>query len=472
MKKIISTILILSFTTFFGQNLNENTPWKDVSTKKAFKQGEITNSIINIKIKGKNTEECKLKAEKAAVYIVLFEGYDANVERNIPAGLPLTKESVYDSKLDFFNRFFETNGKYKSYISTTDFHPTEIPETKIDKRTVEANLIVTVKKKSLYDYLSDPELGIIKPTISSDVPPATVLVIPDDSYLDTKGYVKEIDAGGYMTTTYNLVSGAKDQGIETAIAIIASQLTGEGTGLQKLELGDAQSAIEKKDALTEMESGSRKQKTTPSERLKNTANWDYSVKVNVKEEKSGSTGVSLTVELKIVDMYTNTSETALPITMILSSGGDRKQQVQKVLAGAIDELRVKIGKKYQARIDKGIAGKVNFYAKGKDFDTQITIGDKPVALKVQVGKMIKSLSSKETPPSLDGADDPVIVKYKDVLIPFWTTTTDDEGQAVKEKNNFSQLGIQLQEKFAKQIPNAKVVYTSSLGTLDFYIDLK
>ena len=396
MKKIILSTLIFSFINIFGQNLNENTPWKDVVAKKAFKQGDIDNSIINIKIKGKNTEECKLKAEKAAIYIVLFEGYDANVEKNIPKGLPLTKETVYDSKLDYFTRFFETNGKYKSYVTSVDFHPTEIPETKIDKRTVEANLIVIVRKKALYDYLSDPDIGIIKPTVSSDVPPATVLVIPDDSYLDKKGYVKEIDAGGYMTTTYNLVGGSKDKGIETAINIVASQLTGEGTGLQKLEIAEAQSSIEKKDALTEMESGPRKQKTTPSERLKNTANWDYSVKVNVKEEPSGSTGVSLTVELKIVDMYTNTSETALPITMVLSSGGDRKQQIQKVLAGAIDELRVKIGKKYQARVDKGIAGKVNFYATSKNFDTQITIADKPVALKVQIGKMLKSLSSKES----------------------------------------------------------------------------
>lgn len=477
MKNIFITIFTFSICLFVNsQNDNELTPWKDATLKKAFKQGDQGTAIINIKVKGKNSADCKVKAEKTAVFCVLFEGYDANTEKNIPKGIPLTKETVYDNKIDFFNRFFQNDGKYKSYVTESNFHPTAIPEEKIDRKTVECNYVVTVRTKALYEYLSDPELAIIKPLISNEVPPATVVVIPYDKFLDDNNFKKEIDAGGYMTTTYDLVNGVKHDDIATSIEIISSLLTGEGTGLKKMEIFEAQGAIERKDALVEQEEGGRKQKVSPAERLKNTATWDYSVKVNVKVEEFG-TNRKINVYLQIVDMFTNYSETAEPVILNLSSSGDIDLQIKRGLSAAIDELRLKIGKLYAAKISNGIEGKVGFYISSKskssfNFDTQITVGSSQVKLSDQVSRILKKLTSAKTPPQLEGMADPLRVNYKSVVIPFEVVTVDDEGEQYKDKNSFIILGTQIEEKIKKVLPDAKVYLSPTLGSLDVYIEMK
>jgi len=222
-----------------------------------------------------------------------------------------------------------------------------------------------------------------------------------------------------------------------------------------------------------MEDASRKIKLSASERLKNTANWDYTIKVDVSQTVDG-TNRNINVKLKIVDMYTNKSEEVLPKSFNVSSSGDWKQQIQKPLSAAVEELRVKIGKLYSSRVANGIEGKVNFSISSKskiNFDEMITIGDKQVKLADQVTKVLKSLSSKGKQPKLD-LEDKVAINFVNVTIPFEVTTTDDEGQPIKDKNSFQQLGTYINNKFTKQIPGIKVFTTASAGTLNVWLEKK
>lgn len=471
MKKLFGSIALVALTvTGFAQKDVPVKPWLDVSTKEAFKQGDDGTLQMYIKMKGSDYEACKVKAEKAAIYIAIFEGYDANVAANIPKTAPLAKESVYDQNLAYFDAFFADGGKYKSYISKCDKHPTMIAEMKLDKKTIEANLIVTIRKKSLQDRLLEDK--IIQPLMSSEIPPATVLVVPDDSFLDGK-YSKEIDAGGYMTTVYDLVKGVKDQAIETAINTVAAALTGEGTGLQRIELAEAQSALEIQSAVDEMSSGATSKKKTAAEMLNERATWDYTVKMNVKEKVDG-TARNLTFEIKIVDMYTLTSETATPITLVLSSSGNRDQQIQRAINGAVEDLRSRIAKNYQKKVDVGLEGKAEFYiAEGskKNFNSMVNVEGGTEKFSEVISFILGEQVSKDTEPQLEGSGTENVRKYRNVVIPFETVVT-TMGKSKKKKNTFENFGNQIQKQLTSVLPGATCTILPTKGTVQVFIKLQ
>jgi hypothetical protein len=470
MKKLVGSIALVAFSiTGFAQKDVPVKPWLDVSTKEAFKQGDDGTLQMYIKMKGSDYEACKVKAEKAAIYIAIFEGYDANVAANIPKTGPLAKESVYDQNLAYFDAFFADGGKYKSYISKCDKHPTMIAEMKLDKKTIEANLIVTIRKKSLQERLLEDK--IIQPLMSSEVQPATVLIVPDDSFLDGK-YSKEIDAGGYMTTVYDLVKGVKDQAIETAINTVASAMSGEGSGLLRIEVGEAQSALEIQSAVDEMSSGLTSKKKTASEMLNERATWDYTVKMNVKEKVDG-TARNLTFEIKIVDMYTLTSETATPITLVLSSSGNRDQQIQRAINGAVDDLRSRIAKNYQKKVEVGLGGKAEFYiAEGskKNFNSMVNVEGGTEKFSEVINFILGEQVSKDTEPQLEGSGTENVRKYRNVIIPFETVVT-TMGKSKKKKNSFENLGNQIQKQLTTFVPGATCTIIPTLGTIQVFIKL-
>lgn len=470
MKKLFASIAFVAFSAAgFAQKDVPVKPWLDVSTKEAFKQGDDGTLQLYIKIKGSDYEACKVKAEKAAIYITIFEGYNANVEKNIPTTAALAKESVYDQNLAYFDAFFADGGKYKSYISKCDKHPTMLAETKIDKKTVEANLIVSINKKTLTQRLLDDK--IIQPLLSSEIPPATIVIVPDDSFLDGK-YSKEVDAGGYMTTVYDLVRGVKDPAIETAINTVASAISGEGSGLQRIEIGEAQSALEIQSAVDEMSSGATSKKKTAAEMLNERATWDYTVKINVKEKVDG-TARNLTFEIKIVDMYTLTSETATPITLVLSSSGNRDQQIQRAINGAVDDLRSRISKNYQKKVAVGLEGKAEFYiAEGskKNFNSMVNVEGGSEKFSEVVGFILGEQVAKDTEPQLEGSGTENVRKYRNVVIPFETVVT-TMGKAKKKKNTFENLGTQFQKQLSTVVPGATCTIIPTKGTIQVFIKL-
>jgi hypothetical protein len=307
--------------------------------------------------------------------------------------------------------------------------------------------------------------------MSSEVQPATVLIVPDDSFLDGK-YSKEIDAGGYMTTVYDLVKGVKDQAIETAINTVASAMSGEGSGLLRIEVGEAQSALEIQSAVDEMSSGLTSKKKTASEMLNERATWDYTVKINVKEKVDG-TARNLTFEIKIVDMYTLTSETATPITLVLSSSGNRDQQIQRAINGAVEDLRSRIAKNYQKKVEVGLGGKVEFYiAEGskKNFNSMVNVEGGTEKFSEVINFILGGQVSKDTEPQLEGSGTENVIKYRNVIIPF-ETVVKMMGTEKKKKNSFQNLGNQIQKQLTTFIPGATCTTRPNLGTVQVFIKL-
>lgn len=472
MKYIISLLILVALSiNAIAQKKSGTKPWDAASTKEAFKQGDDGVLLLYIKIQGSDYDDCKAKAEKAAIYIAIFQGYDANVDANIPKTGPLAKESVYDQNLSYFDAFFADGGKYKSYVTKSDKHPTMIAEMKVDKRTVEANIVVTIRKAALQQRLIDDH--IIQPLIAQDAPAATVIIVPDDSYMDSHGYKKEIDAGGYMTTVYDYVRAAKDPAYETALKTIAAELTGQGKGMNKIDMAGIQSAIETKDANQEMAKGASARKLTAAEVLNNKATWDYTIKLNIKEEIDG-TAVKYAIGIDILDMFTLKVETAKPINLQLSSSGNRDQQIERGLLGAMEELSTKIAANYKEKVEIGFNGKVNFYISSKskgDFNSSITTGSGETGILGDVPYSILSqLTVPGKEPQVEGVASELTRSYNEVYIPF-KVMYKAFGQPEKPiTNSFETFGLNFIKKLDElKIQGLKITKTARKGTVDFFI---
>ncbi|MBP6459946.1 MAG: hypothetical protein KA264_07630 [Crocinitomicaceae bacterium] len=435
--------------------------------------------IIHVKIRGNNDEDARINAEKYAIYCVLFEGYVGVVSKNIPNSSALAGSSlVYDNNRPFFDDFFKdevvkkqvNQGKYKSYIQSYKFHPTLNPSSPVGKKQVECNYVITIKRKLLYEYLTNPQVNIIT-AVSKDGPKPSVIVIPFDKYLDDKGYYKEIDEN---TVIYDLVNGCKDENLLQTISYLSSSLTGPGKSFNKIDIAQAQAAISMKDAVNEMSSGPRKVKVSASQRLKQTANWDYSIKVNVIKTVSG-TARNIQILLKVVDMYNAHEVEVDPVNVNFSSADDENQQTNAALAGAIEALQGKIDLLNQEKMDKGFNGKVSFHLSSTsklNFDSETQVNDEAISINEYLSMLLLEFSDKINPPQLDGSTDPLTINYRDVIIPFWTTGKDLKGNVTKKVNSFAFTGSQIISILKKQFPESKFVKTENLGSVDIYLDLK
>jgi len=474
MKKLFNIFVVLLLTSnAFAQKNSDIKPWVEASTKDAFKQGDDGVMWVYIKIRGTDFDDCKVKAEKAAVYLAIFEGYDQNTSENIPKTLPLAPASLYQQRLDYFDPFFANGGTYKTFVPTSEAHPKLIPEMKIDKRTVEANIIVKVRKTALQQRLYEDH--ILQPLVGSQDVAATVIIVPDDSYMDTHGYRKDINVGGVTTTIYDYLSAAKDPAYETALKTIAAALTGQGKAFNKIDIPGVQSALEVKEAEQEMAKGANARKLTPAEVLNNKATWDYTIKLNIKEEIDG-TAVALTTGIDILDMYTLTVETAKPIILNLSSSGNRDQQIERGLLGAMDNITNIIDINYKAKIDTGFNGMVNFYISSKskgDFNSSVNVGGESSTLDVVLYSILEQFLVPIKTPTVEGVATELVKSYRNVWIPFkgmrYNAITKKEKQ---ETNSFNLLSTNFMRSLTSlSIPGLSVISKPRKGSVDFYVTL-
>ncbi len=334
------------------------------------------------------------------------------------------------------------------------------------------NIIVTININNLSQRLIDDH--IIQPLIAQGVPPAKVLVVPDDAYMDSKGYVKIIDVGGVSTTIYDYVKAVKDEKLQGAIHFISAELTGEGKGLNAIEIGAAQSAIETKDANDEMATGLTKRKLTAAEVLNNRANWDYTIKVNLNEKTFG-TQADYTLAMKIVDMYTLTSESVPDLTMRLSSADNREQMVTRLLRGSVAQLSNKIASNYGNKVKSGFNGKAYFYiasnSKG-NFNSNITLSS---GTSKSMGEIAMSLlkpfilKDKDKQPQIDGQASDLSRAYNNVWIPYEVIVHDEINNTDDPTTNtFEILGYSYKTKAEALIPNLKVTPVFHRGSIELY----
>jgi len=105
----------------------------------------------------------------------------------------------YSANLEGFKAFFQDPVSVNAFAVKADVNPDK-PVSKIDKKTIEANIIVQISIDKLRDDLI--QRSLIKSMVSFSFTPS-ILIVPSDEWMNKNGYVKTQDNMGMSVFIYD-----------------------------------------------------------------------------------------------------------------------------------------------------------------------------------------------------------------------------------------------------------------------------
>jgi hypothetical protein len=453
------SLFILFFVclpSFFAQkNLS---PWEEKYTVEPYQQGLTGQVVLNVQNTGSDIDDCIIKAQKVAIYTVLFNGFpEAN---NIPASVALCESGAYINKKDFFDNFFNSISgvTYKNYSPKAEINPKK-PVSKIDKKTIEANIIVTVNVGLL--RLDLEKQNIIKSLSSFGFEPL-VLVVPSDEWMEANNYIIRTNNQGKIVENRNYVQAIRDPKIGDAIAFVKNYYEKPNGPFNIADLNEKASELNDEIQKANID-GSEESIMDVFSRVVKADIW---VKVDLKENKiEGGLKSQLTITLSYYDPYSGITKNGSPIIKE-STNSNRAQLIKSTMQGALDELRSKIFEDFSTKESKGITGKVIFKLKTSDYDfnSEFPFKSEELTLNEIIDKVVKK---KAIPSSTktEGASSETLIKFK-TNIPLFIVDNED-GIESKDLNTFKLFGSKLRSEF-KKLGFTTEVKEEGLGTVIIY----
>ncbi len=433
MKKItlvlFATILSISI---FAQKKGEiaKEPWLEVFTRAPFLQGKDGLLLLEITNRGTDVDNCIAKAKQQAVFTVIFTGYEE--ANNIPAAPALspTDIALYNEKVDFFKEFFTNSAIYGSFTPEAKIN-TKKPVGTIDKKTVEASIIVTVSVDRLRKQLEAQ--NIIKSLVQFGVKP-TLIIVPSDTWMKNNGYVTEEDAQGVKNYKYDYLNAVSDEKIKRALDEVSNKFGGPSGAFKVQNIKSKLDAINIEVAKNNARTDGKKESN--ADLFARTLAADLWIKIDyTKEMLEGGLKSQFTITLAATDPFTG--EDAIPgkPIMLTSTGDNATQLLVNAMNGAAADFKPRVFDYFKNRQEKGIQGKLTISLLDQvdfDFDTEFTYKDEEKELKAILQLFIKKGSNERLQ---DGEQTNTTFKY-DVTIPV--EFSNEEGQP--EKNSFSNYG--------------------------------
>jgi hypothetical protein len=461
MKLFYSILLAILFVMpVFAQKDGEaaKDPWFEDFTRAPFQQGKDGSILLEIKNTGTDVTQCITKAKQQAVFAVIFTGYtEANNTPSAPAISP-TDVALYHEKIDFFKEFLTNTSQYGTFVPKADINPNK-PVSKIDKKTVEANIIVTVEIDRLRKSLEAQ--GIIKSIVAFGFKPS-VLIVPSDEWMTNYGYVTKKDNQGITEDVYDYPNAIKDERISKAIMALANKFGGP-TGAfdiqdMKAKLDDIKLEEQKNNA----RDASKKESTM--DLFARVLAADLWIKIDFTENAlQGGLTTQFIITLSATDPYTG--QNAIPGKNIeKTSVGDNKFQLMtSAMNGAAEEFRPQIFAHFKKQVEKGLQGRLTVSLLSEvtfNFDTEYEYKGNEMELNRILSSIVKknSLSATE-----DGSQTETTRRYM-VYIPL--ERKDEEGDV--SKNNFKDFAYQVTAQL-KKLGMTYKVESSGLGKVEIII---
>jgi hypothetical protein len=455
-KKVIILNLFVIINFFCYSQVPQ--PWEENFTSEPYKQGLVGQVIMSVKNTGSSIDECIIKAQKQAVYIILFNGYsEAN---NIPASTALCESGAYTANKDYFDAFFNSisGNTFKNYSPKAEIHPSK-PVSKIDKKTIEANIIVTIDINNLRKDLE--KQNIIKSLASFGFEPM-VLVVPSDEWMEANNYITITDNQGKKVENRNYLQAIRDPKIGDAIAFVKSYYEKPNGPFNIADLNEKASELNDEIQKANLD-GSEESIMDIFSRVVKADIW---VKVDLKENKiEGGLKSQLTITLSYYDPYSGITKNGSPIIKE-STNSNRAQLIKSTMQGALDELRTKIFDDFKTKESKGLTGSVIFKLKTSDynFNSEFTYKEEEIPLNEILDKVVKKKAVASTTKT-DGPSTETMVKFKTNIPLFYIEK--DEGNESKEQNTFKLFGSKLRSEF-KKLGFTTEVKEEGLGTVIVY----
>jgi len=463
-KSIIAIILLLVSINIYSQKKGETVePWLDNFERTPFQQAKDGTILIRITNKGTNVDDCIEKAKQQAVYALIFFGYTgANNIPDAPAISP-NGASLYNEKIDFFKEFFTNTTLYRSYVPKTDLDPKN-PVSEIDRKTVEATIIVTVEVNRLRSDLE--KQNIIKSLNDFGFTP-TILVVPSNKWMLDNGFVTKGNNQGQETEIFNWLKAVTNDKISGAISTVEGKYSKSKGG--PFEVNNIQSKINEINLLIQ-KNNDRKEKNEKAESefdiYARKLSADLWIQIDLNKKPLNGLETQLVVTITGLDPYTGkTVINGTPIEKI-TKGDNEFQLVTNAVNGACDEMRTLIFNYFQNRKNSGIDGFLSFTMSTNDnrdfdFDTSFPNGDKePLPLAKIFKKILKDLTKErdfDTPPT------PTLAIFKAKIDLFY----DEDGEA--EKNSFYEVASRVKSILETKYGLLSKIQPIGLGNVEIFI---
>jgi len=424
-KSIIAIIILLVSVNIYSQKKGESVePWFDNFERTPFQQAKDGTLLIRITNKGSNVDDCIEKAKQQAVYALIFKGYiGAN---NIPdaAAISPDGESLYNEKIDFFKEFFTNTSLYRSYVPKTDLDPKN-PVSEIDRKTVEATIIVTVEVNRLRSDLEKQK--IIKSLADFGFTPKVIIVPGDEWMKNHPQYINIIPNTNPVVKAYNYSDAILDKDISQALASIRSKYNKPTGPFVVVDIASKKAALIKEEATNNARAKAKQESNL--DLFARVVSADLWVKVEIDDSKPGQNIVTLSG----IDPYTNNVALSGTPLQKTTHSDDTFQLMMNSINGASDEMRTKIFGYFKGISEEGLGGEILIsILEGADFDfnTEIPLNESSSPLNVRLKSIIKKYSM---PDKVEESGDQTETRLLySVKIPLFAKVVDEDDQAELE----------------------------------------
>ncbi len=300
MKKIILLLAIclpIAVVATPCKKADKETAQMRYELQAAVGQAPEGSAMVRVWTYSKKARIAEGQAGKNAVHGVLFKGYPSyNVgnTRIVGRDALINDASIWETKADYWEDFFEKGGYYQRYVS---YIGNGVPDQilKVNKE-YKVGVVVIVQVEALRKRMQED--GILPPDeVKGKMP--IIMVVPASSWCNKNGYWKDNEPDYEQALLQN-------QELNQAITTMSARLTQRG-----FEIKDLNSALRtlKKEAAEEAVTVSRfedKITETPLDRLRRTAKADIWIEIDwYTTELKGGSQTSLTWSMSAIDAYTD-----------------------------------------------------------------------------------------------------------------------------------------------------------------------
>jgi hypothetical protein len=458
---LLSAVLLLLGVSSFAQKEGDVEPWNQTYTRQPYMQGRDGSILLEITNTGADITECTTKAKQQAVFAVLFTGYtEAN---NIPAAPAIspTDIALYKEKQEFFKTFLSTPSEYGNFVPKAEPNPKK-PASKIDKKTIEASIIVTVEVDRLRKAMADQ--GIIKTTSLFSFKPR-IIVGPSNKWMDDNKYYKEIDNQGVIVRLYDFQRACKDSKIYNAMQTIASKIGGPTGAFEVVSIDKSLEDVSLMEQINN--AASKSKKSSSMDIFYSVLKADLWLELDLSSS-SPDNGVSTKFvgTLSAVDPYA--LSVAIPGKPVEKTtvGSDLVALTKDVIGGVMNDFTPKILEHFQAINNNGIQGRIVYTILDElddDFDTEVSIDDEDMTLAEAIEKIQKKSGHFPTAPKKDKSTSTSQEYNASIFFEYA-----DEDMGTKEKNSFERVGRKIVSKI-KKLGYTATVTSPGMGRVDITI---
>jgi hypothetical protein len=455
-----AVLSLLSFVSF-AQKDEGIEPWEQVVSRQPFQQGMDGTLLLEITNTGADMNDCITKAKQAAVYTVLFMGYtEAN---NIPAAAAISPTGIalYKEKQEYFKAFLTSPSEYGNFVPKAEPN-TRKPASKIDKKTIEASIIVTIEVDRLRKAMEDQ--GIIKSVQLFSFKPR-IIICPSKMWMTTNKYVKTIDNQGVAVEMYDFPKACKDPKIYTAMQTIANKIGGPNGAFEVVSIDKTLEDIALQEQINN--AATQATKTSTMDIFYSVLKADLWLELDLNTS-SPDNGLStdFTGTLSAVDPYT--LGIAIPGKPIKQNtkGSDFQTLTKNVIGGVMNEFSPLILQYFQSIQKNGIKGRITYKISEEleeNFETEVTLNDEDIALGEAIAKIQKQTGEFKTAPKIGTATSTLQDYMAEISFEY-----KDEDLGTMEKNSFYRVGNKIKSKL-KKLGYVATVTTPGMGRIEITI---